>query len=67
MLAGTLWIWKSSHSRAPDRLKPAGGINSKTIVVMMMVLVKRKKVLVKLSRSLRHFPSVFIYSFNKTF
>lgn len=43
MLAGTLWIWKSSHSRALDRLKPAGGINSKTIVVMVMVLVKRKK------------------------
>lgn len=27
---------------------------------------KKKKVLVKLSRSLKHFPSVFIYSFNKT-
>ena len=39
MLAGMLWIWKSSHSRALDRLKPAGGINSNKTVVGMMLMV----------------------------
>lgn len=46
MLAGTLWIWKSSHSRFLARWKSAGEINNKTVLLVVVVTMMMQKMVV---------------------